>query len=334
MAPAYRPPMPLAAIYRANVHALIGLLLRAALALDRHERWATRTARRLRGSLLRLWRRWTNTPAAPRRSRGRTPWNRTPPETELAVHRMHHDHRDLGAMRLRALLRRTLGIQLATQTIRNIVGRSPQTPSPARGGGPGRGTGHREVARRIDVTAARQLWGMDLTLVWLLGFFPIWLLGVVDYHGSRIITLERLTAPTAAHVRAALERAFQQHGIPERVLTDNGMVFKAVDVALLLASHGVEHTFTRPAHPWTNGRIERLFRTFKSTVFAHIWLFASVGEIDRYCRDFVTLYNRDRPHSRFEDCTPDEVYFGRSPVTRPVGRVTYFDGHLCWYRFG
>jgi hypothetical protein len=44
--------------YTALIHAIIELLLRLALALDRHERWAVKTARRLRGSLLRLWRRW------------------------------------------------------------------------------------------------------------------------------------------------------------------------------------------------------------------------------------------------------------------------------------
>ena len=175
---------------------------------------------------------------------------------------------------------------------------------------------------------------MDLTLVWLLGFSPVGLLGIVDYHGSRVMTLERLTAPTAGHVRAALERAFGRHGVPERVLTDNGSVFKAALVEELLAARGMEHTFTRPAHPWTNGRIERLFRTFKSTVFAHLWLFASLGEIDRCCRDFVLFYNRDRPHSRFGDRTPDEVYFGLPAAPHPLGRTTYFDGHLRWYRSG
>jgi transposase InsO family protein len=242
---------------------------------------------------------------------------------------MHHDHRDLGSLRLRALLRRALGIRLVTETVRKILRRGPPTlldPRPTNGA--------RERHGRIDVDRPRQLWGMDLTLVWLLGFFPIWLLGVVDYHGSRVMTLERMAAPTAANVRAALTRAFGRHGVPERVLTDNGSFFKAGVVEELLAARGVEHTFTRPAHPWTNGRIERLFRTFKQTVFAHVWLFASLGEIDRYCRDFVVFYNRDRPHSRFEDRTPDEVYFGLAPMVHPLGRTTYFDGHLNWYRFG
>ena len=318
-----------ASVYTALLHALIAALLRLALSLDRHERWATKVAKRLRGSILRAWRRWPGIPSTERRrgNRGRhTPWNRTPPDIELSVLRLHLEHGDLGALRLRGLLRRTLGIELATQTVRNILNRGPRddiTTSCPRSRSP-----------RIEVDRARQLWGMDLTLVWLLGFFPIWILGVVDYSGSRVMLLRRLAAPTTASIRAALGQAFDRHGRPERVLSDNGSVFRSAEMQAFLASQGVEHTFTRPAHPWTNGRIERLFRTFKQTVFAHVWLFASVGEIDRYCRDFVTFYNRDRPHSRFGDRTPDEVYFGRSPTTRPLGRITYFDGHLDWYRFG
>jgi transposase InsO family protein len=75
-------------------------------------------------------------------------------------------------------------------------------------------------------------------------------------------------------------------------------------------------------------------RAFKQTVFTHIWLFASRAEIHRYCRDFGTFYNRDRPHSRFGDRTPDEVYFSLPAATAPLGPVTYFDGRMPWYRFG
>ncbi|MBX7194112.1 MAG: hypothetical protein K1X94_18810 [Sandaracinaceae bacterium] len=40
-------------LYTQLVHAIIELLLPLALALDRHERWAVKTAKRLRGSLAR-----------------------------------------------------------------------------------------------------------------------------------------------------------------------------------------------------------------------------------------------------------------------------------------
>ncbi len=83
------------------------------------------------------------------------------------------------------------------------------------------------------------------------------------------------------------------------------------------------------------GRIERVFRTLKETLFrdACLWLFKSASQIDRYCADFLLFYNRDRPHSAWAGRTPDEVYFGRGEKLA-AGRVSYFDGRLLWYRFG
>lgn len=68
--------------------------------------------------------RWTGAPPSRRRNaRGRAPWNRTSPEVELSVLRLHLGHRDLGAASLR-LLRRT-------GTSRNSLSRQsiPRRPS-------------------------------------------------------------------------------------------------------------------------------------------------------------------------------------------------------------
>lgn len=168
----------------------------------------------------------------------------------------------------------------------------------------------------------------------MLGFFPLWILGVVDYQGSRLVAFEVVRWPTSAEVCRVLAGAFEKFGAPTRLLSDNGPQFRSDALAVFLAARGVEQTFIRPAHPWTNGRIERLFRTFKSTVSSLLWLFDSRAQVERFCADFLVFYNRDRPHSSYGGRTPDEVFFGRPRQSRPLGRVDYFDGLLRWYRFG
>ncbi len=97
----------------------------------------------------------------------------------------------------------------------------------------------------------------------------------------------------------------------------------------------VGHTTTWPAHPWTNGRIERIFGTYKRTVFGLIWLFSSLGQVDRFVADFLRWYNADRPHSSWGGRSPDEVSFGRPKRIPPrPERVAYFDGRLVWWKFG
>ena len=313
---------------------LIGFGLRLTLSIDDARKAALRRVgswQRARGSLRLLLRRWLlRTGALPaatfRRSRGHRPYNRTPDHVELAVVRLHVEQLQLGNGQLRLLAARVLGVLLARETVRRILRRR-------RGEVVAMDQLRKEQPRRISITKPLRLWGIDLTLVRLLGFFPIWLLGVVDYHGSRLVTLQRCL-PTTAAVTSVLERLFAEHGVPHRLLSDNGPQFTSLDFELFLATNSVDHTRIRPAHPWTNGRVERVFRTFKETVFDCIWLFASVGQIDRYCADFMQFYNRDRPHSSYEGRTPNEVFFGHKRKAPAKARVTYFDGQLNWYRLG
>ncbi|MHB1845611.1 MAG: integrase core domain-containing protein [Deltaproteobacteria bacterium] len=313
---------------------LIGFGLRLVLAIDdgrkaiikRLGRWGA-----ARGSLRLLLRRWlVRRGALPtatfRRRGGHKPHNRTPDQVEVEIVRLHVEQLQLGNGQLRLLAARVLGVLLARETVRRILVRRKDLLVEM-------AQARKKRPRRIPIRRPRRLWGLDLTLVHLLGFFPVWLLGVVDYHGSRLMALERCV-PTTAGVCRALERVFADQGVPHRLLSDNGPQFTSLDFELFLAKHGVDHTRILPGHPWTNGRIERLFRTFKETVFGHLWLFGSLPQIDRYCDDFKRFYNRDRPHSAYGGRTPDEVYFGRRVRRRPLGRVTYFDGALSWYRFG
>ncbi|HTP29031.1 MAG TPA: integrase core domain-containing protein [Anaeromyxobacteraceae bacterium] len=310
---------------------VIQLLLRLALLVDGHRRRLPRRVRQWRGALRRLYARWLlrHGLAPPPPFRRHRPWNRTPDHLEQKVIRLHVEQPHLGAGQLRMLAARVLAFHAARETFRRILIRRQDLVTSLR-------QARRRRPKRIRVGDPCQLWGADLTLVFVLGVVPVWILGVVDYHGSRLVALERLRWGTSEEIARVLAAAIAEDGAPERLLTDRGPAFRAPPVATLLAAHAhdVRHVLTLPAHPWTNGRIERIFRTFKETVFSRFWLFASIRQVDRFCADFLLWHNRDRPHGSWDGRTPDEVFFHRDVRSRPLGRVAYFDGRLLWYRFG
>ena len=244
--------------------------------------------------------------------------------------RLHVEQPQLGEGQLRHLAARVLGFQASKETFRRILARRRDLVVTLED------EALDVVPRRIRVSGPRQLWGLDLTTVWVLGIFPMWILGVVDYHGSRLVAFERIARGSAPHVASVLERLFASVGAPERILTDRAPTFGTIEFQACLGGYGrfLATSRTKPCHPWTNGRIERVFRTFKETVSSVTWLVSSVGQLDRFVADFKQWHNRDRPHSAWDGRTPDEVFFGRPKRLRALGPVTYFDGRLSWYRFG
>jgi putative transposase len=309
---------------------VVKLLIDLILWLDKLRGLLPRKLRRWTGSLRRLARRiFVQPPPVPPSTfrRRRRPWNRTPDHIEEELARLHVEHSFLGSGGLRRPAGRVIAFNASRETVRKILLRRRDLVVSLE-------EQRRRRPRRIKMGTSRLLWGLDLTLVWLLGFIPVWLLGVVDYHGSRLVALQHLAWPTTAAVTRVLDEAFRRSGVPVRILTDNGPIFRSEAFKTFLAEHNVRHSRIRPAHAWTNGRIERLFRTFKETVFRYAWVFTSLRQIDRWCADFMQLYNRDRPHSSYGGLTPDEVVGGSKQASPPLGRVAYFDGRMKWYAFG
>jgi transposase InsO family protein len=246
---------------------------------------------------------------------------------ETAIVQLHVEQPLLGEGQLQRLAARVLAFQASKETFRRILARRRDLVVALEDEA-------RHRPRHIRVSGPRQLWGLDLTTVWVLGIFPVWILGVVDYHGSRLVAFERILKGDAQHVTAVLERLFDTVGPPHRILTDRVPTYSTIEFQACLGGDGVRHVRTKPCHPWTNGRIERVFRTFKETVSSLTSLISSFAQLDRFAADFKLWHNRDRPHSAWDGRTPDEVFFGRPKRLRSLGPVTYFDGRLSWYRFG
>lgn len=309
--------------------ALICFLILLAGELDRWRRRVRRRGMALRASIRKLWRaylRWRGLvmPVSPFRRRRAA--NRIPEQLEDDIVRLHVGWPSLGAGRLRHVVTRVLGVTLARETIRAVLKRNEGMIAALE-------RQKRRSPKRIVVTEPRVLWGLDLTLVWVLGFLPVWILGIVDYHGSRLVALEPLWWPSTAEVLRVVERAFHDDGEPRRVITDRGSVFQSAAFGDALLRRNVEHTMTKPHHPWTNGKIERLFRTFKDTVREHFWPISSRRQWRMVCDDFKVFYNECRPHQSFGGLTPAEVHAGRRCGAGRAVPTTFFGGRMRWWRF-
>ena len=69
--------------------------------------------------------------------------------------------------------------------------------------------------------------------------------------------------------------------------------------------HGIEHRTTKPAHPWTNGQVERMNRTLKDATVRR-YHHASHDELRHHLQLFVDAYNHARRLKTLRGPTPYE----------------------------
>ena len=126
-----------------------------------------------------------------------------------------------------------------------------------------------------------------------------WLHVAVD-DATRLAHVEVLAAedgPTcAAFLRRAI-RSFQRRGIKiRRLLTDNGMAYRARTFAQACRAWAIRHRFTRPYRPQTNGKAERFIQTLLRE-WAYRSPYRSSARRTAALRPYLRFYNHQRPHA-------------------------------------
>lgn len=112
-------------------------------------------------------------------------------------------------------------------------------------------------------------------------------------------------------------------GLPAALLTDNGCVYTTwhrggpnVMQTELLAL-GIEYRHSRPYHPQTCGKVERLHQTMQSFLAKQPKV-DSIEGLQAQVERFVAYYNEVRPH-RACGRTPPRVAFEARAKARPSG---------------
>ena len=75
--------------------------------------------------------------------------------------------------------------------------------------------------------------------------------------------MEFVTSTSAVAVIPKFDRVFSTHGIPEKLISDNGPPFQSNEWARYMKSWGIKHVPDTPLRPQGNAEAEAFMRPFK-----------------------------------------------------------------------
>ena len=85
---------------------------------------------------------------------------------------------------------------------------------------------------------------------------------VVDYY-SRYFEVEKLQTTTTTAVVHKMKGLFARHGIPKKVVSDNGPQYSSVEFSQFASDWGFQHITSSPNYPQSNGLAEKSVQTAK-----------------------------------------------------------------------
>lgn len=180
---------------------------------------------------------------------------------------------------------------------------------------------------RFEAELPNQMWQTDFTHVRLVDGTDTEVLTFLDDHSRFMLASTAHRTVTVTAVVDTFRQALAQNGIPASVLSDNGLVFTARHRGGRNAFENelqrlhIQKKNSRPNHPQTCGKVERVQQTLKK------WLgqqpaAATIGDLQTQLDVFRDLYNHHRPHRSLQRRTPADAYTARpkaTPTTSNLG---------------
>jgi transposase InsO family protein len=140
----------------------------------------------------------------------------------------------------------------------------------------------------------------------------------LDDHSRYLLGVSAHRRVSGPIVLATFRDTVAAYGIPASTLTDNGMVFTTRLAGGKGGRNGLETELrrlhivqknSRPNHPTTCGKVERVQQTMKNWLRAQPAQPATIEQLQMLLDAFVTTYNHDRPHRSLPHrATPATIY--------------------------
>ena len=88
---------------------------------------------------------------------------------------------------------------------------------------------------------------------------------IVDSH-SKWLDAHVMSSITSTKTIEILRSVFATHGLPQKIVTDNGPSFTSQEFSEFMKANGIKHVTSAPYHPSTNGLAERGVQTLKQGI--------------------------------------------------------------------
>ena len=159
----------------------------------------------------------------------------------------------------------------------------------------------RAAYRRFVYPAPNACWQLDGTEYVLTGGRKCVIFQLIDDHSRLAVASHVAWGETAQGAIAVVDKAIAAHGVPQRLLSDNGAALNPSRRGYVgqLVAHvsalGVEAITGKPYKPTTQGKNER----FHQTLFRYLdkqQLASTLRELQAQVDEFDRIYNTERPH--------------------------------------
>lgn len=190
----------------------------------------------------------------------------------------------------------------------------------------------RSAWRRFVYPAPNACWQLDGTEYVLTGGRRCVILQLIDDHSRYAVASHVTWGETSEAAIDVFDKAVAAHGVPQRLLSDNGLALNPSRRGILgqfvahLLALGVEPITGKPHKPTTQGKNER----FHQTLFRYLDkqpMAGSLADLQAQVDAFDRIYNTERPHQGLPGrITPQTAWDATEKVEAPrpkAGRPTF-----------
>lgn len=182
----------------------------------------------------------------------------------------------------------------------------------------------RSAYRRFVYPAPNACWQLDATEYHLAGGKTCVIFQLQDDHSRLAVASLVAHGETSAAAIKVMRKGIAKHGVPQRLLTDNGAALnptrrgQAGVLTTFVTGLGIEAITGKPGKPTTQGKNERLHQTLIQWLNKQP-LVATVAELQALVDEFDQIYNTQRGHQGLPGrITPQTAWEATPPAEPPT----------------